>query len=1521
MAEVIKQYNPITAYGEPIRFAVSTDGGSYMVVNDGGGDYYLAQTEVTEELGIDGSVLDREPEGTFWLRGKLVTRDLFGDLRQNDIVPHHVQIIGTEQYDASAIVPLAGTRLKFSIGDHDVSVYFASDLASSAIVQLVTNELISIDPSLRDAFQYDTTSKRFLVTTQTPKENPVSAFGARMQIENGTANEAFGFVNYDFALGDIPPEYDEIVFYALLQDKTEYTSDGGMSDYVPVKEENRLLDKMIPRHDRDIIKANKQLLLYWDGIAYGMDVMERETTRILYSFSVDKIDAEYLEEIARTLGFDLPILGNPSDDVKRDYVRNLIRIYQIKGTPTSVETIFRFLQYTTTLTERTSDASKNYPLIIITVDQADIESYYSKFLQTNDPNDFFDSFNFFMIDQADDDHRISVKQWNRLPIISGLDIEIQDSTGAAITLPKVEGSLLSPFDVSEDTGRLVLSTAPTPNFQVDEELYASGVHIGRVEQVIDASNYYVRYAENAVNNLPFSHITGTFGGGTTVSGVISKHLPNSRLKLFIDQRYPLEVDFTDHEAVFITGGIRAATAEEVDQAIQIAAAEQGVPIQIFHAGGFITAQSLLYGSNARVEVTNGNYAIGFTDGYVTPSILNPCFVQFDKGVVNISLGEGETIEATLNAEPIIALDNSIEFFFAHLIDEDDPYSVMVLTNNESEGKARLAQLAKLRWEGSGFRIDAKDAQDDYRRPLWDELSDSQQRQLKIFVQYRDNQERYWIAAGRPSAGDPTNPGRYNERHPWIPADLTVDPGLGNSIFAQLEFEPFEETDLTAEDLKRLLWFVEFLRPVHVVFDLIIQAISEEERVIGLPYDPLRFGFNTKFPDFLGNHPIFHWLTATLGALLEDTLRLPWLGYKNYTHRFWPVGGVGANYQVGDVIELYFIKQRLNKMPHLPFVYGDLLNAVGGAQGYMGTDLNDRWYMLYDVDETGGDWSGNVSAATTIPGREAQFEQLNAVQVLLTVTVASPGAPGVGYIDVQCADNIWAIPRQGTLYNLRTNLPEQFTATNLEVRHERAGYYFTGFPPVSRYVDREGNPLASPPWGMPTFDARVNVPHRLTQLSYPHLWDRGAGFVDFIDGENPAVHAYTLRDFMREPPIYDISEGALKLIMSRSDGGNPLSGVTIQSWAPGARIEILQADLTLYKQRVRTDTVNHAEDHWPITVVTIKDMNGNQFWAYARWQNAAYSTTIPEDRDKLYVWKDMRGTQSGWNPWPGSGVPTPLSGSVQEYKFWHLNPWATPGADRLQAEFEATWEDDARTPAQDVYHDKMDGVFSGMGNGKSESQGPLNIPLGGGFWANRTFGWNSTLGGIWPVFDADSMIVVEDIENVTIFSDLYNYDPVTGIVTFANPALGVKAGDFFVSNPLAAPFDLMYHTVLGVLGNTILIRPNTLVDVGGVAVLPNGHLNITHVTLAGAGDVRDGQLLIGSAGLIDTLLTWDMLMNALAPGMTQYLDLSPNDILALTLIPLIYYIQGDTELQNGYTPSPTPSVFDNFPYGVFYQGCP
>jgi hypothetical protein len=1098
-----KQLIPIEAYGQPIGLIYDSTLAGYLVANSGA-QYYLSPTEVVETSRF-GEASQPEPASTYWLKGKLITRDLFSVTDPtSDVIAHHVRITGSIRYLLTDLVPVGGTRLKFEVndyeGDNAFDIYFATDMTPLNLVAFVKAYVEAIDKTYRNVFQFDTDKRAFFVTTQTPIGNPVSPIGCKIRVLSGTANTFLGFINNDYAIGDVPKEYNNSKHFLLLQKKTT-SSDKYLSDYFPVVEENRILTHCMAQVDADAINANKKMRLFWDGLAYGMDVAEREIDRILDAFDADKIEVDFLQQIAKTIGFDLPILGPVTDDAKRDFVKNLIHIYQIKGTPLSVETVFRFLSFTSVLTERTSDASANYPPIILTIQQSDIDQYYQTFLQTTEPNDFFDQFNWFYVDLQDIEKRITAAQHYRLPIVQGLNWKVQDPTNIEITQEELITGLLGPFDISQDYGRLKLTTAAVPDFVIDEILYASGKIIGTVTKVIDSFNYEVEYADGAYQDLPFGHVSGTKGGGGVINGLIFKHLPNNKISLYVDNRYTFNIDFNNYDQVYVNGN-RYATSAEVETAIQIAALEQGIKLKVRHIGDTVAISSTMYGDKAQIEIINGNYSLGFNDGDKTTLQNQVKWLEIGPGTVNIPTDNGNRITSYFQANVQVQLHpHNTKFIYVHLINRYDPYSTIILTNEESLDKERLAQILAIEWiDDHNIRITPKRAQDEYRTPFLADLTDSQNNQLTTFLRYKTTELRYWTAAGRPTAGDYTNQNRYEERHPWVAPDMTLDPGLGNSIFAKLSFTPFTPKTFTAEDLTRLIWFVEFLRPVHVVFELVLNVLEENEKIIGLPYDPLTYGFNTKFPTFYGNYPMYYWAEDIGGPAIEEEWILPWLGYNNTIHRLWPTNGVfpiGADlFMVGDVIEFRYIQINSAQHPNPPFVLGDVLTATpGGATGVYADLIDGDWYVLYSVNEAlGATWQGDVTRAGPPMVSPAHFKTPITGKVNGEVVEVSPGAGGVGYIDITCTDNNWAISRTGAFFNANTLVASLYSAaTNISVRMERSGLNAAAIAGANQFVDKDGIPLLNPPWGMPGVDAfpkdSANVPNRLAMLNHSDDWTK------------------------------------------------------------------------------------------------------------------------------------------------------------------------------------------------------------------------------------------------------------------------------------------------------------------------------------------------------------------------------------------------------------------------------------------------
>ena len=874
-------YTPIKYNDIAIGISYSDDLGGYYVANENP-TYYLAQTELFVSK-LNNQIMNTAPIKSKWLNSEIITRRFYGDSPYTDIIPHHVQIVGNRQYLETDIIGISNKRIIFDVDNISVDILVTSDKTPAQIVSIVTSYLDNIDARYRDAFQF--VNGRFLITTQTPTSNKPEAFHNFITIGTGTANVFLGFENSDYALGDLPVEYDKFESFVLLYKKDDTLGETQKSvyEYVPVADSSNLASVSMNEFYSDIISKNERLSALFNGLSYGLDLVESEIDKIISLMDVDNIDEKFLNQLAYNLGFSLPILGDITTDTKRDFLRNLMYLYKTKGNTESFLSVFRYLYYDANIIEKNSDSDNNYPQISISVSNSDISEYYGLFVKS-DMLDNIASYNWDYIDKITGE-QVSFRRWNTYQIVGGFESSIWDLS-SELQKAFIETSKLETFDLSSDYGILITANNPSPAFSEGETLYVESVKLGTVVSILPNKKYKIQYDQNALQNVPHGNITGTMGGGGSIPSAVLSHEPNNKLVVAVDSLYSVFVDFNNYSFVFLNGP-RSATLFETYTAIKMAILEQNIPIDIYLSGTQIVFSSKLFGDNTAIECIQGNTELGILTGTKSENTQTVKQVKITSGSIYIPIN-GVYTKCYLQHNVDLPIDSDTEYILAILADANNVNSVMIITNKELGENKNVALVALTTWNSGKLKFERVNSQEDYRIPYIDEIDNVQYSQIETYVDYRDSHLKYWNATGT------------TVEHPWTPPDLNTYKDLGKSIFVNLVLDAFDSNRIISkDDITRALWFVEFLRPVYAVISMIFKIQSESENIIGLPMQL------ESLPEYdtLGNYPIYYWDDTAFGAAIFDAFRF---SSRNAVTNFQQISGfvpalIGGEFTNGDVI--------------------------------------------------------------------------------------------------------------------------------------------------------------------------------------------------------------------------------------------------------------------------------------------------------------------------------------------------------------------------------------------------------------------------------------------------------------------------------------------------------------------------------------------------------------------------------------------------------------------------------------------
>lgn len=120
---------------------------------------------------------------------------------------------------------------------------------------------------------------------------------------------------------------------------------------------DRLLD-FIPQYDQQVINDSEKLTLLFSAIGYEFDKIEQIISDMAKLNDVYEAPNEYLAYLAQILGYEKEDF-QLGDTAFREIVKNIIEIYQIKGTNYSFKFFFKFLGFDYEVTEMFFDRDRD----------------------------------------------------------------------------------------------------------------------------------------------------------------------------------------------------------------------------------------------------------------------------------------------------------------------------------------------------------------------------------------------------------------------------------------------------------------------------------------------------------------------------------------------------------------------------------------------------------------------------------------------------------------------------------------------------------------------------------------------------------------------------------------------------------------------------------------------------------------------------------------------------------------------------------------------------------------------------------------------------------------------------------------------------------------------------------------------------------------------------------------------------------------------------------------------------------
>lgn len=1196
-------------------------GGGYYNPDPNGNLYLVPVPKYTETLNGD-FVIDVRADFCYWTKPIIV--------ESNKITSSYITIAGKTQSKFYT----KNKHLIFQIDNlPQINIFFSSDLLPSDIVKKVNGKCAKYNPNYKDVLLF--VNDHFVFTNRTPRFAPVLSTNSKIRIING---DFLGFTNNTIQIGSLPVDYRKFKYFIVCKKKIS-NEKYQIEQFYPIIEDNYFIKRCFAGYDQELISNNTRTKLLFDAFAWSLDCAEREADQILNAYDPINIDSQNLPYLARTLGFQLPNIENlVTSDSKREFVKNLISLYKQKGTIDSYKTTFKFLQYNADIQEKRSltglpDNSSLYPDFTIIPTDADVISYYNNFVNSS-TDSFFTKYNWFY---KSNNKNIAFQNYNQIPIISGLTATLKDSSGFICSVPSYTIPKNAPWNLTDDTGYVDFTVAPNPAFSINEFVYAGTELLGQVLYVVDSKTIILHNIDRIVasKNLLAKNFIGSAGAGGITPGQLNEITTSNRLRMSIDNEV-VDIDFSEFNG-FYSSGQEFVTETELANVFKEVFSNNNINASVDVVGNSVKISSRLYGGNASVIMKTSNYALGI--------IKNNFSVIHQPETIIISIGtaeiEGQT--ASLLADEIRSLDSTKSYKYYVYIDSlTSQLKVIDDTELVSGYYYPFTGVCELTNRNGGWELNLEDNRSNYTIPSITDLKSEQYHQIYIYKKYNT-----------------LNTEIQNVTDP-VTHQVTMTPALGRSIFVDLYLQPFVEHGLSYEDIRRILYLVEFLRPVHVVFNTIVEAINTTETIKAIGKYPLDLpttflDSNTEGQNIKGYYDEFQ-----AGLDITSPIYFNWLGF-----------GTG-------------IKKCIVAPGH-GILVGDALTIISGSQTVISIALKTTATEIYFSDN-----SWQLGSIGTING--LAYSACIPVSEITTRKICYSSATTDKYISPQWMQYHSII--NFTSYNNTTGdliLPTNF----ISKRHRQISVgdliYIAGTDYTINAVDANNNlitinsglglvpspfaikhifnstlPVAS--WNMPlwtdtelTVGSDVAVPNRLALWQYPDLW------ADIKLGTK------SLFDATKQAPKWDINEGSTSFVKDFS-----------QSELLVIDANFIQAKNYSFQKfkpvQLPTLTRPVSEQGLPLATIYVKSVTGDESWAYIRWQTVAYPSIL-EPENIAYVFKDIRGLNSGWN-----GTPTLAVSNILECKLFVGSVYAGGVADRLEFEIQVSETEIMKNRVSTIYTD-------------------------------------------------------------------------------------------------------------------------------------------------------------------------------------------------------------------------------------------
>jgi hypothetical protein len=113
---------------------------------------------------------------------------------------------------------------------------------------------------------------------------------------------------------------------------------------------NKLLEKFVPDYDGQIVSSTTYLKVYFDGLGILLDTLDQKIEDLYTLGDIDTVDEKYLQYLAQLLGYQKEDFSIENISF-RELIKNLVDIYQTKGTEYSFTLFFKLLGFDAVVNE------------------------------------------------------------------------------------------------------------------------------------------------------------------------------------------------------------------------------------------------------------------------------------------------------------------------------------------------------------------------------------------------------------------------------------------------------------------------------------------------------------------------------------------------------------------------------------------------------------------------------------------------------------------------------------------------------------------------------------------------------------------------------------------------------------------------------------------------------------------------------------------------------------------------------------------------------------------------------------------------------------------------------------------------------------------------------------------------------------------------------------------------------------------------------------------------------------------